>query len=209
MSPASRKKLGDRGTALFHSRRAGGELMGSAAGLLSPAWGFAARDWRTAVAGTTLFAQSVLVAARASLWRSARLGAGMHARHRHRSFCSAVRERCGRRDHCFASDSRVDDDVCDPGYRHRFLFGWIDHSRGRRRGQRRPGIGVSGGAGVRRRRLGFSRGGFVVEFVVHFGQCNLCALGLRHAEDSAPRFCRKKREGIGGKDLSAGRAPGA
>ena len=80
------KKTRDRGTALFHSRRAGGDLMGSAAGLLSPAWGFAAGDWRTAVAGTTLFAQSVLVAARASLWRSARLGAGMHARHRHRSF---------------------------------------------------------------------------------------------------------------------------
>ncbi len=45
--------------------------------------------------------------------------------------------------------------------------------------------------------------------LVHFGQCHLRALGLRCAEDSAPESARRKRESIGGKDLSVGRAPGA
>ena len=45
-----------RRAALFHSRRTGGDLMGSAAGLLSRAWGFAARNRWTAALGTAVFA---------------------------------------------------------------------------------------------------------------------------------------------------------
>ena len=87
------KEARRRGVALFYSRRAGGDSLGSPAGVLSHQRRFAAGDRRAAPPGIALFVKSFLVAAGASVRRPEGVGRCVHAGNRGRALRSTVRER--------------------------------------------------------------------------------------------------------------------
>ena len=157
---------------------------------------FAARHRRTAVAGTALFAESLLVAARAPLRRSARLGAGVHVRHRRGSFRSAVRQ-CRRRRLivlllilALTTLSATQDIAIDS-----YSVGLINReeegaANGVRASAYRVALVFVGGG------LVFLAGGLAVEFVVHFGRCDFRAAWLRRAGDSAAEFAGRSARAL-------------
>src|SRR6478609_7421420 len=101
--------------ALLHSRRSGGDSLGSVAGLFSYQRCLVARDRRPQAARIALLIEVFLVASSASLRRSADLDNSVHARYRRRALDSAVCEyRRGWVDRA-TFDSGFHDPVGDPG----------------------------------------------------------------------------------------------